>query len=195
MIDLSKIVDFETRFKESGFSYYTDPDHVNLIGWRDSSANSDQFSDLISVHWISDLSPTGWSECHWQATTRPGLPYLLKPLNPKGCALLVPGQYPNAYVLGAFKGSYKALLQVGPVSVYRVNSKDGKLTNEDSSRVQVGDFGIDIHKAGLFSKLIGNWSAGCQVFSRSTDFQEFIQICEEFFRRGQHRFTYTLFEV
>jgi hypothetical protein len=49
--------------------------------------------------------------------------------------------------------------QVGAIKIYRDGNKDNKI---DEVNVQVGLFGINLHRAGLGS-FIDNWSAGCQV--------------------------------
>jgi hypothetical protein len=49
--------------------------------------------------------------------------------------------------------------QVGAMKIYRDGNKDNKI---DEVNVQVGLFGINLHRAGLGS-FIDNWSAGCQV--------------------------------
>jgi hypothetical protein len=49
--------------------------------------------------------------------------------------------------------------QVGAMKIYRDGNKDNKI---DEINIQVGLFGINLHRAGLGS-FIDNWSAGCQV--------------------------------
>jgi hypothetical protein len=49
--------------------------------------------------------------------------------------------------------------QVGAIKIYRDGNKDNKI---DEINIQVGLFGINLHRAGLGS-FIDNWSAGCQV--------------------------------
>jgi hypothetical protein len=63
--------------------------------------------------------------------------------------------------------------------------------------VQEGIFGINIHKAGKFvngSTQIDKWSAGCQVFSKESDFNEFMEICRKARDIWGNSFTYTLIE-
>jgi hypothetical protein len=49
--------------------------------------------------------------------------------------------------------------QVGAMKIYRDGNKNNKI---DEINIQVGLFGINLHRAGLGS-FIDNWSAGCQV--------------------------------
>lgn len=65
-------------------------------------------------------------------TADPGLYYQnIKLLNPKGCAVLKPGQYINCYQLGKHKkADHKALVQTGgKITVYRDNDRDGIAEN------------------------------------------------------------------
>jgi hypothetical protein len=45
-------------------------------------------------------------------------------LNPKGAAILVPGQYCGSHAIGLHQGKYRALRQVKPLPVYRDSNKD-----------------------------------------------------------------------
>jgi hypothetical protein len=125
-------------------------------------------------------------------TTEPGLPWLLKPFNQKGAAILKPGQYIDAYTLGFHgKGRFRheALIQVLPVEVYRDNNKDDRHDFVGSDK---GLFGLNIHRASPWfdiTETIDTFSAGCQVFRSKSEFEEFINLCK---LSGQKRFTYTL---
>ena len=55
-------------------------------------------------------------------------------------------------------------------------------------------FGINIHKAGIDSTWVENWSEGCQVFKRVKDFDEFMALCQNHFKHHGNIFTYTLLE-
>lgn len=114
-------------------------------------------------------------------------------MNPKGAAVLVPGQYRQAYALGDFRG-YTALKQVAPVKVYRDYNQDSHI-DMSSATIEEGYFGIHIHRAGVWSKIVGTSSAGCQVFARHKDFAEFITICQLGAAHWGNSFTYTLLEL
>jgi len=55
-------------------------------------------------------------------------------------------------------------------------------------------FGINIHRASLTGKTINvnQWSAGCQDFADSGQFNSFISICEKAEKYWGKRFSYTL---
>ena len=90
----------------------------------------------------------------------------------------------------------RALRQKSPVKVYRDNNKDGDYDLIEEN-VQEGIFGINIHKAGRRvegSTQVDKWSAGCQVFSKESDFNEFMDICRKASDIWGNSFTYTLIE-
>lgn len=62
----------------------------------------------------------------------------------------------------------------------------------DEKTIQEGIFGINIHKAGVDSTFVENWSEGCQVFKRSKDFDEFMAIVRKSKAVHGNSFTYTL---
>jgi len=62
----------------------------------------------------------------------------------------------------------------------------------DTRTIDCGMFGINIHKAGVFSEQVNGWSAGCQVFQKSDDFYEFMSLVQKSRKRFGNSFTYTL---
>jgi hypothetical protein len=187
-----------------------DSEHIynlNIVGIR--SDNRDQSGDAFD-DWITCTyrEPGGaWVTDWWQATTDPGLQSLRHPemYNAEGTAIMVPGQYPAAYILGLHRGKYEALVQRGPgqVRYTRDANRDGIL---DLNQVESGHIGLNIHRAGNDSAHISGvsnsgkpwaWSAGCQVFKRHVDFESFIHLCH--LQTQTHpgwakTFTYTLIE-
>jgi hypothetical protein len=99
------------------------------------------------------------------------------------------------YAIDLHKNQYKALCQrLGPVRVFRDSNRNTKL-DLDPKTIQSGFFGINIHKAGANSTLVDGWSAGCTVFKRSADFDEFMKIVESVRELKKNRYTYTLFQA
>ena len=127
----------------------------------------------------------------WPVTTRPGTTHLVKAKNTRGCAVLAPGQYKNAYQLGFHRQlkDHPALVQRGNLSIYR-DSDGNAVANESGRLITRVDFGINIHRANADSTFVNDWSAGCQVFKRRADHAAFLRICERF--RARKNFTYTL---
>lgn len=180
--------DFQDYSLARGYNIYLNG-KLNIVGWRNTKSEPNQYEDWLSVYKEKDGK---WSAISWPITTYPGVYFLLSPINKKGTAILVPGQYTDTYKLGIYKGYY-ALKQVRPVRVYRDTNKDSAW-DEYPESIDVGMFGIHIHKAGMWSKLVGNSSAGCQVFQKSADYKEFIDMCSVSATSWEDRFTYTLME-
>jgi hypothetical protein len=61
-------------------------------------------------------------------------------------------------------------------------------------KTETGVFGINIHKAGVDSARVDDWSHGCQVFKRVADFNEFMALAKKAATIHGNRFTYTLLE-
>lgn len=175
---------FIRHFKERDYEI----EDFNIVGWRERYSKPNYFDDQIAIY--QKIPGGGWVGDEWMATTRPGTPYLFKPVNPHGAAILVGGQYKQAYEMGPYKG-YTCLRQVKDVRVYRDNNKDS-VFDHVSKTIETGRFGIHIHKASLSNRFVGTSSAGCQVFKYKDDFEEFMQMCRS---SGKTKFTYTLIEL
>jgi hypothetical protein len=165
--------------------------NLNIIGVRRvENATPNKFDDTIVV--IYRNRQDEWEVFTADITTDPGLYWLMNPSNVNGTAILVPNQYRGVYKKDLHQGKYEALCQRGgEVEVYRDGDRD---RNHDMSgkTVESGFFGINIHKAGNASVQVDRWSAGCQVFAKSTDFAEFMDLVEEAEGRYGNSFTYTL---
>lgn len=187
-----KDYDFEKLFKKKGYAYFTEGAYnLNIIGVRASGAQiTNSFDDLLLLIY---KTPTGiWTRQIYQVTTDPGYFYMANPANRKGTAILVPGQYRGAYEIGLHRGKYQALCQRKVVKVYRDNNKD-KVYDWDPATLDEGLFGINIHKAGLVSKRVDTWSAGCTVFAIDQQFKSFMNYCHKQIEYGHgNKFTYTL---
>ena len=57
-----------------------------------------------------------------------------------------------------------------------------------------GNYGINIHKAGQNSQDVDKWSAGCQVFQKSNDFADFMDLTTKHRNLYGNSFTYTLID-
>lgn len=186
--------DYISIAESKGYKVYKDCRkgyNLNIVGWRNKNKSVDKFNDALSIYWAADTDK--WFSFSWPITTLPGLKYLLNPLNIKGTAILAPGQYKDTYQLGIFKGYY-ALKQIRPVKVYR--DKNRSLSIElDSDTLEEGNFGIHIHRAGLWNSFIGGSSAGCQVFQKGSHYDHFIDFCRASAKSWGNNFTYTLIEI
>ena len=189
----------EEVLKSKGYKYFTSDKgyDVNIVGIRNSDTHgkvTNKFDDTLTLSYKD--SDGKWIYNEYTATTDPGSHWEKNLLNKDGVAILCPGQYRGSHKLGLHQGKYEALRQKSPVKVYRDNNKDGKYDMIEEN-VQEGIFGINIHKAGKFengSTQIDKWSAGCQVFSKQSDFYEFMEICNKAKDVWGNSFTYTLIE-
>lgn len=169
---------------------------LNIIGVRKQKSGdkiNNQFTDELNVIYKEGET---WIHKRTRITTIPGLKKaFLDPSNPKGVAILAPGQYINTWKIRQHKQSegYQALGQNKPVFVYRDNTKSGVIHLEEKT-LDKGVFGINIHKSGAVqSENVNNWSEGCQVFKKAASFDLFMKwVVKHGSLYGQDSFTYTL---
>jgi hypothetical protein len=171
-------VELENEFKRLGYTW--SPFHI--IGVRSKANEKNRFDDHIYLINGPIMFP-------YTATTNPGTHWLKNLMNPKGTAVLKPGQYVDSWKIGLHQGKYKALTQAKPINVYRDNNKNDLA--EELGKEDTGLFGINIHRANpsAISSIIDKWSAGCQVLNDPKEFASLLAACE---KSGKSAFTYTL---
>ena len=155
--------------------------NLNIVGIRNSSTGNkvtNAFDDLLVVAY---QVAGAWVIKKYPITTDNG----------GGTARLVCNQYRGSHAIGLHQGKYEALKQCGPVTVYRDFTKDGIYQTD---KTETGVFGINIHKAGVDSARVDDWSHGCQVFKRVADFNEFMLLAKKAAALHGNRFSYTLIE-
>jgi len=189
----------ESAVKSKGYVYFEDSSNksydVNIIGVRNSAPGNivtNVFDDIITLSYKDEKGV--WQYHEWMNTTDPGKRSVLQyeSMGIKGgVARLVEGQYKGSHMLGLHQGKYEALRQKSPVKVFRDDNKDMVY---DEKKITEGVYGINIHKAGQDSTWVENWSAGCQVFKRVKDFDEFMKIIKKSSKIHGNSFTYTLIE-
>lgn len=165
---------------------------LNLVGIRMARVATNVFDDTF-VTFRASMGGSVWTAEFFPCTTDAGYHHLEHGLR-KGTAILAPGQYVDAYRIGMHQGKYEALVQDGPVTVYRDNNKDHEL---DYTSPETGMFGINIHRANpnISSKQVDKWSAGCTVIASPTDFKRLMTLAQEHVSAGHgKRFSYTLLE-
>ena len=155
--------------------------NLNIVGIRNSSTGNkvtNAFDDkLVVAYQVAGA----WVVKEYPITTDNG----------GGTARLVCNQYRGSHAIGLHQGKYEALRQVGPLTVYRDFTKDGIYQTD---KTETGVFGINIHKAGVDSTRVDDWSHGCQVFKRVADFNEFMLLAKKAAALHGNRFSYTLIE-
>jgi hypothetical protein len=185
--------------KSKGYKWFEDASNktydVNIVGVRNNTPGiykkvTNVFDDCLTVS-FKDAQLVEQFYC-WKATCDPGKKGVKQFHNKNGVARLVPGQYRGAYALSLHQGKYEAVCQrLQEVTVWRDDNKD---LTFDEVKQDTGMFGINIHKSGVDSTWVENWSEGCQVFKRVKDFNEFISICKKAAKVHGNHFTYTLIE-
>ena len=175
----------------NGFVIYDKPYQLNIVGRRNDSTLPNKFDDLLYAFWKNDKGD--WEGKYFTTTTDPGTYYLKNPLSNLGTAILKQGQYVDTYGIGKHKGQYEALVQLKPVMVIRDYDRNAIL-DFNNGREETGLFGINIHKAGKDSKDVDTWSAGCQVFQKSDDFNDFMELARKHMNLYGNKFTYTLLD-
>ena len=180
-----------------GYTWFESGEYnLNIVGIRNSSTENrvtNKFDDCLTVSFKT--KKYGWHYLCYEATTDPGQHWMASLLNPKGTAILVPGQYRGSHAIGLHQSRYKALRPVKPLSVYRDSNKD-QIYDLKPETINTGLFGINIHRASKWgvSQLVDKWSAGCQVIASKYDFDEFMGIVEKSAKLWGNSFTYTLLE-
>jgi hypothetical protein len=195
--------DIKRGLDKSGAGKKMDFDEMNIVGIRNSLAVKNQyqnrFTDLLVV-----MSPESKKQVSiYKATTTPGIAFLYMPfrnwwmssalkdtINPNGLGILQPGVYD--YTIGSHRGKYQALIQ-GKSKAGRLKPvekpEDLRFPTFTPSNVQEGNFAMNIHKAGKDTSSIDSWSAGCQVFKSSDDFDKMMEKARN---SGQTSFKYAL---
>ena len=95
LYDKCLVYDFEKLFKEKGYAYFKNGNYnLNIIGVRKNNNNkvTNLYDDCLVLIYNT---PTGKNVRQvYNITTEPGTYYMtIKPMNKKGTAILVPGQY------------------------------------------------------------------------------------------------------
>lgn len=189
-------IDLSIILRRKGYSYFTKGYYnLNIIGIRKNNNNviTNKYDDILVVMY---RTRTGLKTVYFNITTEPGDYYMRKKLgNPKGTAILVPGQYRGCWKLGKHKGEYEALVQAKPIKVYRDGNKDN-VYDMFPQTINEGLFGINIHRSneGFTRQTVDMYSAGCQVFADPKDFDKFIDLCKKQEVLYGNSFTYTLLD-
>lgn len=149
---------------KKGYKWFTAPYDLNVWGIRAKDFILDRIDDLICVAYVDGFGNEKLFS--FTATTDPGKYYMSNPMNTKGCAVLQPGQYLGSHRIGKHRGKYKALVQVKPMRFWRVKMKNGQ-PDWANATTEIAVIGANIHRMLdlAIATLVGQWSAGCQVFA------------------------------
>ena len=191
MIDLN-YWNLSEIIKKNGYRFFTKPYDLNFVGIRTNTKQINEFEDLFCILYRDEKGTEIVFTA--QATTDPGLYWLLNPMNTLGTAIMKPGNYEKLWKIGMHK-DIRALVQNSPVTVYRDNNRDGKL-DLVSGTEETGIFGINCHPASRIGKsvAVNKWSAGCIVIADIKDFIEIMKLVDRQVIYGHGSlFSFTLF--
>jgi hypothetical protein len=179
--------------KFKSYEIFSRPYELNILGIRADSTLSNRFDDEIHVFYKNNANQ--WIHHIFSATTDPGTYWLNNPVHPQGTAILMQGQYKDAYQVGLHREQYYALVQRKPVTVIRDYDRNSILDFQNGKK-DIGLFGINIHRASIIgtTKSVDSYSAGCQVLSSITDFNLLMQLAEKHRQLYGNSFTYTLID-
>lgn len=190
-------------FKTKGFKWRED--RPNIIGIRTNINVPDVFNDFLCVVYKEGATEVLKT---YLITTEPGVAHQKALLNAAGCAVIEPGNYPDAYSLGYHQGKdgkkvntktgapypvHRALVLTGHIMIKRDKDLDGIAGN--SGTIMPGDnTGCNIHGAivGTKTEKVGAFSAGCQVHAIWKNKEEMCDIAEKFKKITNNKFDYTL---
>lgn len=192
MGDIIIIAKLKEIMDRKGYKFFERGNYnLNIIGIRSKQSVANSFDDSLMCIFKKNNE---WVVNEYTITTDAGSYWLKNPIDKKGTALLVPDQYRGVYGLRKHNGKYKALCQSwGDVKVYRDNDND-IILDYDCETIDKGMFGINIHRSNprTESTMVNKWSAGCQVFKKANEYNEFINDCETARNIWGNKFTYTL---
>jgi hypothetical protein len=162
-----------------GYRFHVEQNMLNLGGIRKENGTINKFDDILFEAYIDEDGNKVLN--FYLGTTDPGLKYLRNPMNSRGCAAIVPGQYVNCRKIGKHRGDHWALVQCGNIAVYRDNNKDNKYDFIPSSIERGCGFGINRHRAALHAIIedVNGYSAGCEVFKNSNDQEKEVELARK----------------
>lgn len=180
--------------ESKGYTIDKRPFKLNLIGVRNQKAtNQNTFDDQIAYFYYDNNGQLRGKVS--VGTTDPSTYWLNNPMNVKGAAVLKSGEYKDAYAIGLHRGQYTALVQVKPVTTIRDNDRNALINY--FAPTTTGLYGINIHRATLNKAnkaVIGQDSAGCQVFRDVADYNEMIGLAKNSREKYGNKFSYILID-
>lgn len=168
-----------------GYSVHHDG-QINIVGVRMPTRRANAFDDWIYLAWVEQGK---WRYLKHSCTTDPGL-YWLEEGRVDGTAIMVPGQYVDAYCWGKHRGTYTTLVNRGsPVKVFRDANGDD-IVDMDPSTIETG-WGLNLHHSGRRrarsggsesgpeeSKTVDRYSAGCIVWELYSEWMDAMRVCK-----------------
>lgn len=197
-MELQDVID---EMQNLGYEVDTRPYKLNVVGIRNSNISvPENYEDNIAYFYFDENGEVIGKVA--EGTTTPSVQYLQNPLGDAaksgGTAILVQGQYKDAYQIGLHRQKYEALTQKGTLKVIRDNDRNAILNYFGKTYdCSASNCGINIHHSTpsyASQDLIGPDSAGCQVFRFQEDFNEMMGLAKQSRIKYGNNFTYTLID-
>lgn len=157
-----------------GAPWFEKPNDLNVLGirrpWVPNQPAAIAFDDVMV--WAFTHPKGVGVALKAPITTDPSRKWLRDPLNPAGCAILVPGHYPRSHVLGLHRGR-PGMVQDGPLRIWRDADKDEVMRPTTEILPAPASTKINIHDA-IGADRAEAASAGCQVFQFTTHLTGFL---------------------
>lgn len=159
-------------------SFTSIPEDYWILGVRSNEDAYNEFDDKFYLFRGEDFIMVA------EGTTNPGATALenYSKYNKNGAFVVVPNRwYYDLWKFGYHNGRMAALKQHKPILGYRDGDKDQRI--DETGKVYEGMFGINFHtvsydkRVGFVQKLIGGWSAGCQVVNDVTKYYKILNRC------------------
>lgn len=206
--DVQKIINAMNNKK---YKVIDKPYYINIVGVRyqyEGQPYSNKFKDKMWAIWKNDSGQ--WESQSWPVSTIPGLwmsrnkekmkAWCAKNRK-KGLGILVPAQYLNIYKFFEAeepeeKFTMKArptFRSIGTQLAYRDNTWDSdNITYTNKDNPESGNHAMYIHRGYPGGSDVNNWSEGCQVFSRDSDFKQLCNLARNHIKKHGNTFNYTL---
>jgi hypothetical protein len=152
------------HMRNKGYWIARSPNMYNIVYVEgvnfDGSLNPDNHDQWNDRRLVIRIAPGGQPQLviNHDATTEPGTPSPAEE-HPLGVARIAFGQY-KSWQEGLHKAKQPALVQTGPVRIFRDRNKDSFRTGD---KVYIGKFGINQHSTNNLPSRIGDYSVGCLV--------------------------------
>lgn len=153
--------------REQGMSVFEVPFSVTLGGIRTLDNKANTFNDFLFGSYFDETGKI--QSVIVSGTTDAGKTYRIKPMNPKGTAIIQHGvqhrgvyQYQNPKVNNKQHGHHgqEAFVQIKDMKYWRDNNKNEILEWKDMPE-EISTSATNGHDMGTLGKNVDNWSAGC----------------------------------
>ena len=187
------------------------PYYINLVGIRnqyEGQKYSNKFMDRMWAIWKDDAGK--WQSQNWSISSIPGAKHgkqtmkqWCKTNRPQGLGILVPAQYLNIYSMREASGTGYSMKASPYFSTnagqytYRDQNFDSDIitfSNKKTAANKLVSAGMFIHRGFPSGVNVNNWSEGCQVFSKESDYKQLIALARYHIKKHGNKFNYTLLE-